>query len=108
MGLEFKFKFKNINLVNKYPICRIELNSNDIFFGKVEQKIVLNADTQENNVLRIFFENKEDRNKVHLGKIYVYNKNILGFTYCKAFENKENSTKLFSMLCADFTVRSLK
>ena len=59
MSVEFEFKFKNINSVNnKYPICRIEFNDADIFSGKVEQRIVLNADTQENNVLRIFFENK--------------------------------------------------
>jgi len=57
MSVEFEFKFKNINTVNnKYPICRIEVNGDDIFSGKVEQRIVLNADTQENNVLRIFFE----------------------------------------------------
>jgi hypothetical protein len=64
--MSLEFKFKNINPVNnKYPICRIELNGNDIFSGKVEQKIVLNADMQENNVLRIFFENnriKQDLN----------------------------------------------
>ena len=65
MSVEFEFKFKNINPVNsKYPICRIELNGDDICVGKVEQKIVLNADTQENNVLRIFFENKKDKDTI--------------------------------------------
>ena len=63
--MNFEFAFKNINPVNnKYPICRIELNGNDIFSGKVEQKIVLNADTQENNVLRIFFENKKGKDTI--------------------------------------------
>ena len=63
--MSLEFKFKNINPVNnKYPICRIELNGNDIFSGKVEQKIVLNADMQENNVLRIFFENKEGKDTI--------------------------------------------
>ena len=53
MGLEFKFKFKNINLVNnKYPICRIELNSNDIFFGKVEQKIVLTIVSDQFTIIK--------------------------------------------------------
>ena len=65
MSVNFEFKFKNINPVNnKYPICRIELNSNDIFSGKVEQRIVLDADTQENNVLRIFFENKGNKDTI--------------------------------------------
>ena len=63
--MSLEFKFKNIKPVNnKYPICRIELNGNDIFSGKVEQKIVLNADMQENNVLRIFFENKEGKDTI--------------------------------------------
>ena len=63
--MSLEFKFKNINPVNnKYPICRIELNGNDIFSGKVEKRIVLNADTQENNVLRIFFENKEGKDTI--------------------------------------------
>ena len=65
MSVNFEFKFKNINPVNnKYPICRIELNSDDIFSGKVEQRIVLDADTQENNVLRIFFENKGNKDTI--------------------------------------------
>ena len=65
MSVEFEFKFKNINSVNnKYPICRIEFNGDDIFSGKVEQRIVLNADTQENNVLRIFFENKRGKDTI--------------------------------------------
>ena len=65
MSVEFEFKFKNINTVNnKYPICRIEFNGDDIFSGKVEQRIVLNADTQENNVLRIFFENKGNKDTI--------------------------------------------
>ena len=65
MSVEFEFKFKNINSVNnKYPICRIEFNDADIFSGKVEQRIVLNADTQENNVLRIFFENKRGKDTI--------------------------------------------
>ena len=65
MSVNFEFKFKNINPVNnKDPICRIELNSDDIFSGKVEQRIVLDADTQENNVLRIFFENKGNKDTI--------------------------------------------
>jgi len=65
MSVNFEFKFKNINPVNnKYPICRIELNSNDICVGKVERRIVLDADTQENNVLRIFFENKGNKDTI--------------------------------------------
>ncbi len=63
--MSLEFEFKNINPVNnKYPICRIELNGNDIFSGKVEKRIVLNTDTQENNVLRIFFENKEGKDTI--------------------------------------------
>jgi len=63
--MSLEFEFKNINPVNnKYPICRIDLNGNDIFSGKVEKRIVLNADTQENNVLRIFFENKEGKDTI--------------------------------------------
>ena len=65
MSVNFEFKFKNINPVNnKYPICRIEFNGDDIFSGKVEQRIVLNADTQENNVLIIFFENKGNKDTI--------------------------------------------
>ena len=65
MSVNFEFKFKNINPVNnKDPICRIEFNGDDIFSGKVEQRIVLDADTQENNVLRIFFENKGNKDTI--------------------------------------------
>ena len=64
--MNFIFGFKNINSVNqKYPICRIELNGNDIFIGKVVPQIELDAsvDAEENN-LRIYFENKQGKDTI--------------------------------------------
>ena len=64
--MNFIFGFKNINSVNqKYPICRIELNGNDIFIGKVVPLIELDAsvDAEENN-LRIYFENKQGKDTI--------------------------------------------
>tara|TARA_B100000579_G_C22841926_1_gene862032 strand:+ start:923 stop:1411 length:489 start_codon:yes stop_codon:yes gene_type:complete len=63
--MKFELKFKNINVVNKkYPICRIELNGDDVFTSKVQDKITFDADTQVNNVLRIHFVNKEGKDTV--------------------------------------------
>ena len=63
--MSFEFTFKNINSThNKNPTCRIELNANNIFSGEVQEHILLDADTQENNVLRIFFENKEGKDTI--------------------------------------------
>ena len=64
--MNFIFGFKNINSVNqKYPICRIELNGNDIFIGKVVPQIELDAsvDAEENN-LRINIENKQGKDTI--------------------------------------------
>lgn len=63
--MNFKFAFKNINSTNnKKPACRIELNGNNIFSGEVREHIILDVDTQHNNVLRIFFENKEGKDTI--------------------------------------------
>lgn len=64
--MNFIFAFKNINSVNKKrPICRIELNGNDIFFGDVVKQIKIDAPTkQQKNILRIHFENKEGRDTI--------------------------------------------
>ena len=63
--MSFEFTFKNINSTNnKNPTCRIELNANNIFSGEVQEHIILDADTQDNNVLRIFFENKEGKDTI--------------------------------------------
>lgn len=63
--MSFEFKFKNINSVNnKQPICRIELNGNDVFSGVVEEHIPLDTNTQDNNVLRIYFENKQGKDTI--------------------------------------------
>ena len=66
--MSFEFKFKNINSVNnKQPICRIELNGNNVFSGKVQEHITVDTNTQNNNVLRIFFENKQDKDTTMKG-----------------------------------------
>ena len=64
--MKFELEFKNINGLNKkYPICRIELNGNDVFISKVQDKLTFHGDTQEkNNILRIHFINKEGRDTV--------------------------------------------
>ena len=63
--MSFEFTFKNINSTdNKKPTCRIELNGNNIFSGEVQEHIILDVDTQDNNVLRIFFENKEGKDTI--------------------------------------------
>ena len=63
--MKFEFKFKNINSVNnKEPICRIELNGNNVFSGEVKEHITVDTNTQSNNVLRIFFENKQNKDTI--------------------------------------------
>lgn len=62
-------QFKNINSVGeKHPICRINLNGQDIFSGKVQQNIKLQTDFAEKNSLKIFFENKTGKDTVLDGK----------------------------------------
>ena len=63
--MKFEFKFKNINVVNKkYPICKFELNGDDIFYGKVKENLTFDEDAQENNILRIYFVNKDGRDTI--------------------------------------------
>jgi hypothetical protein len=64
--MNFVFAFKHINASNqKYPICRIELNGNDIFTGKVVPQIKVDATAnEEENILRIYFENKEGKDTI--------------------------------------------
>ncbi len=63
--MSFVFKFKNINSVNnKKPICRIELNGNDVYSDEVKEHITLDTNTQDNNVLRIYFENKQGKDTI--------------------------------------------
>ena len=65
MSVILEFKFKNINSVrNKYPICRIQVNGDDIFYGTVQPSIVIVSDVQDKNVLRIYFENKENKDTI--------------------------------------------
>jgi hypothetical protein len=63
--MSISLKFKNINSVNgKDPICRIQLNERDIFFGKVQNQIDLEADFKRENKLKIFFENKTGKDTI--------------------------------------------
>ena len=64
--MNFIFTFKNINSVNKkHPSCRIELNGNDIFFGNVAPQIKIDApSSQQENILRIHFENKQGKDTI--------------------------------------------
>ena len=63
--MTLEFKFKDINaLPNKKPTCRIELNGETVFTGEVEQRVKIDAETKSNNVLRIFFENKNDNDTI--------------------------------------------
>ena len=63
--MKFEFKFKNINVVNKKnPICKFELNGDDIFYGKVKENLTFDEDAQENNILRIYFVNKDGRDTI--------------------------------------------
>ena len=58
-------QFKNINSVGeKHPICRINLNGQDIFSGHVQKSIKLQTDFAEKNTLKIFFENKTGQETV--------------------------------------------
>ena len=59
MSKEFKFNFINIHSIkNKAPACKIELNGNEIFAGDVQSEIILQAETEQSNTLRIHFQNK--------------------------------------------------
>ena len=63
--MSLQFKFKDINaLANKKPACRIELNGDTVFTGEVEQHIKVESETKSSNVLRIFFENKNDHDTI--------------------------------------------
>lgn len=63
--MKFEFSFKNISTIeSKYPICRIELNDNDLFVSRVQQYISIDADAKDKNVLRIYFVNKEGKDSI--------------------------------------------
>lgn len=62
MTSKFEFQFKNINSVRgKTPICRINLNGEDVHTGTVNPLIIVDSETKEKNTLKIFFENKDGR-----------------------------------------------
>jgi len=63
--MNLEFKFKDIVSVNgKDPVCRINLNGEDLFVGKVSEHIALEHNASNNNVLRVYFENKSGRDTV--------------------------------------------
>ena len=58
-----ELKFKNINAVNnKVPIVRVMVNDTELLNETVKTKMAtpLTLHNQNKNVLRIYFENKED------------------------------------------------
>ena len=58
----YALDFKNINTVNdKHPICRILLNSKEVYYGNVLPHIAFKADSNLDNVLQVFFENKDNK-----------------------------------------------
>tara|TARA_B100001057_G_C22596087_1_gene850880 strand:- start:133 stop:621 length:489 start_codon:yes stop_codon:yes gene_type:complete len=60
-----KFKFKNINSVNnKSPQMAVHINNNEIYKGQVLDEHVIDVDLQEQNILKIYFINKEDPDTV--------------------------------------------
>lgn len=63
--MKFELNFKNISILeNKYPICRIELNGRDVFVSRVQERITFDAETKDQNVLRIHFVNKEGKDSI--------------------------------------------
>ena len=63
--MKLEFNFKNVNSVGtKNPICRIELNGSSLWQGDVQSKLSLEAISEHDNILRIFFENKHGRDTV--------------------------------------------
>ena len=60
-----KLKFKNINSVNsKAPQMAVHVNSKELFKGQVSEEHVIDVDLQEQNILKIYFINKEDPDTV--------------------------------------------
>ena len=58
----YALNFKNINTVHdKHPICRILLNSKEVYYGNVLPHITFKADSNLDNVLQVFFENKDNK-----------------------------------------------
>ena len=63
--MNLEFHFKNIKSVNgKEPICRINVNDYDIYTGAVKEHIMVSHDSEQKNVLRVFFENKTSRDTI--------------------------------------------
>ena len=62
---DFEFTFKNINeLTNKKPECRIQVNGNDMYTGTVRELIKFSCEARTENVIRIFFENKDGKDTI--------------------------------------------
>jgi len=60
-----KLKFKNINSVNnKAPQMAVHVNSKELYKGLVLEQHVIDVDLQEQNILKIYFINKEDPDTV--------------------------------------------
>lgn len=65
LDMYLEFNFKNIKPVNgKEPVCRINLNGDDVFTGAVKEHICLSHDGKQNNVIEVFFENKTGKDTI--------------------------------------------
>lgn len=63
--MHLEFNFRQIKSVNgKDPVCRINVNGADLFTGPVKEQISLSTDSQQHNVIKVYFENKTGRDTI--------------------------------------------
>jgi len=63
--MDLEFNFKHIKSVNgKDPVCRINVNGVDLFTGVVKEQIRLSTDSGQDNVIKVFFENKTGKDTI--------------------------------------------
>ena len=63
--MDLNLYFKNINSTkNKDPFCKIILNNNEVWKGKVQEHISFKYEAEKSNILQIHFDNKTNRDTV--------------------------------------------
>lgn len=63
--MDLVFNFKQIKSVNgKDPVCRINVNGDDLFTGAVKEHISISTNGEPDNVIKVFFENKTGKDTI--------------------------------------------
>ena len=63
--IKFDFYFDNINPIkDKHPICKVVVNNEELWEGKVIEHLSLQSQVKEHNVLQIHFVNKKGHDTI--------------------------------------------